>query len=260
MQNTAGVTITPDGAAIRWRRRGAGEPILLISGQAVGSASWDPIVPALGADHEVITFDLRGIDGSTTGDAPAWTMEQFAADALAVLRDASVTSAHVIAHSMGGRVAQRLAIAHPEVVATLTLIATTGGDAGGVARDAEASRVLASGGIAELAPYFFGPDGDRADMARFLQRDASIAARRGHYTASLGHDAWGELPAITAPTLIIHGDADAITPVGNGRMLAAAIPGARLLEIEGGHHAVHLQSAEVVPAVLAFVAAHPIGG
>ena len=252
-----GVATTPDGARLRWRRRGAGEPMLLISGQAVGSASWDPIVPALARHHEVITFDLRGIDGSGIGEAPAWTMAEFADDALAVLHAAGVERAHVVGHSMGGRVSQRLAIEHPDVVATLTLIATTGGDAGGVPRDPEASRVLASGGIAELAPYFFGPGGDDAEMARFLRRDASITARRGHYTASLGHDAWGELGAIAAPTLVIHDTADEITPAGNGRMLAAAIPRAELLEIADGHHAVHLQSAEVVPAVPAFAAAHP---
>jgi len=253
-----GTAVTPDGAHLQWRRRGSGEPMLLISGQAVGSASWDPIVPELAREHAVITFDLRGIDGSGIGDAPEWTMAEFADDALAVLLAAGAGRVHVVGHSMGGRVAQRLAIDHPEAVATLTLIATTGGDAGGVARDDEASRVLASGGIAELAPYFFGPEGEHAAMARFLHRDASITARRGHYTASLGHDAWGELGGIAAPTLVIHGTADEITPPGNGRMLAAAIPAAQLLEIAGGHHAVHLQSSEVVPAVLAFAAAHPL--
>jgi pimeloyl-ACP methyl ester carboxylesterase len=160
---------------------------------------------------------------------------------------------------MGGRIAQWIAIDHPERVATLTLVSSTGGDARGVPRPAHATAALAAGDPEILGAYFFG-DAFRAahpDVLGMLARsDAPIRARRGHFQASSTHDAWDDLGRIAAPTLVIHGSDDEITLVANGRELAARIPDATFLEIPGGH-GIHLESAAVREAIGAFAQQHP---
>lgn len=119
---------TADGARLAWRSRGGGEPLLLISGQAVDATAWDAVIPDLSRRFRVITFDHRGIGRSEPGADEAYTTRSFARDAAAVLDAAGVDRAHIYGHSMGGRVAQWLAIDHAPRVGALVLGATTGGD------------------------------------------------------------------------------------------------------------------------------------
>jgi pimeloyl-ACP methyl ester carboxylesterase len=134
-----------DGTPIAWTDAGTGSPLLLISGQGVDSSAWDGVLPAFAADHRVIVFDHRGTGASGAGDESGYTTRGFARDAVAVLDAAGVGRAHVYGHSMGGRVAQWLALDAPERVASLVLGATTAGDLGGSPRSAAASADLASG-------------------------------------------------------------------------------------------------------------------
>lgn len=251
---------TADGADLEWEEHGSGEPLLLIAGQGVSRRTWDLLLPALSAEFRVITYDHRGIGPSTLGDAPEWTTRALATDAIAVLDAAGIDRAHVVGHSMGGRIGQWLAIDHPERVASLTLIASTSGDARGHARPAHATAALAGGDPAVLGPYFFG-DAFRAEhpdiLGMLARSDTPIRARRGHFQASSTHDSWDDLGRIVAPTLVIHGTDDEITPVANGRDLAARIPHAVFLEVPGGH-GIHLESRAARDAILAFARAHPI--
>jgi pimeloyl-ACP methyl ester carboxylesterase len=257
-----GIARTPDGAELEWEEHGAGEPLLLIAGQGVSRRTWDLVIPSLANSFRVISYDHRGIGPSTLGHAPMWTTRALASDALAVLDAAGVVRAHVVGHSMGGRIAQWLAIDDPERVGTLTLVSSTGGDARGHARPAHATAALAAGDPATLGRYFFG-DAFRAqhpDVLGMLARsDAPIRARRGHFQASSTHDAWDDLARISAPTLVVHGADDEITPVANGRDLAQRIPGAAFLQVPGGH-GIHLESPGVRDAIVAFAHAHPLPG
>ena len=252
---------TADGALIEWSSIGSGEPVVLIAGQAVTRHSWDDVVPVLAASFRVITFDQRGIGHSTEGDEPPLTTRGLARDVLVVLQAAGVPRAHVIGHSMGGRVAQWLAVEAPDAVGSLVLMATTGGDAGGRPRAAEITAELAGGDASRLARRFFTDVYSEAHPSAidvFVRKEGSPATRRRAFEASATHDAWGELRNILVPTLVVHGSEDAITPPENGRALAALIPRAEYLEVAGARHAPHIGHPAVLAAIADFIERHPL--
>lgn len=256
-RGAAGTAATPDGAELAWSVHGdRGPAILLLPGQATTHRSWLHVVPQLAAGHRVVVMDHRGIGQSTLGRAPEVGTRGFAADAVEVLDAAGVEAAHLYGHSMGGRVAQWMAVDAPERVASLTLVGSTPGDSRGPARAPEVSRALAGGDLEAMGPLFFTEDflAAHPDVARdFFARDASVRARRVHYQVSTGHDAWEVLPRIDAPTLVVHGAADPVNLPEHGRLLAERIRGAELLELDGQRHCPHLESADCTAAVLAFV-------
>ena len=247
-----------DGERIAFEEHGSGVPLLLIAGQATGMHGWGPFADALARDFRVIVFDHRGIGASGEGDAARYSTRAFAADAVAVLDAAGVVAAHVIGHSMGGRVAQWLAADDPGRVRRLVLIATTATDrAGGPAqrRDPAAIADLLSGDRARMLPLFFDDAWAAAHPAAvdgFFHRVASRPALRGHFAASRDHDATDVLARIRADTLVIHGERDALTPIAHARLLADAIPHARLRELDA-RHGLHLDTPAVVDAVRDFL-------
>ena len=113
------IALAADGATLAWAEEGRGEPLLLIAGQATAMDGWGPTAEALAEHFRVIRFDHRGIGGSSNGDADRYTTRLLAADAATVLQAAGADSAHVYGHSMGGRIAQWLAIDHPQYVRAL---------------------------------------------------------------------------------------------------------------------------------------------
>ena len=123
---TDGWATAPDGTRLAWSSIGEGEPLLLVAGQAVDASAWDPVVPDLAWSFRVMTFDHRGIARSEPGERD-FTTRDLAADAVAVLDAAGVGRAHVYGHSMGGRVAQWMALDHPDRVGGLVLGATSAG-------------------------------------------------------------------------------------------------------------------------------------
>ena len=247
-----------DGTHIAWSQHGTGEPLLLISGQAVDSSSWEAVLPDFAAEYRVITFDHRGVGHSDPGPDIGYSTHSFARDAIAVLDAAGASVAHVYGHSMGGRIAQWVAINHAERVASLILGATTGGDERGVERSGSATADLLSGEPDLLARLFFRSGEQRVDARAFFASTASTHARRLHFAASRDHDAWDELASIVAPTLVIHGSEDELTPAENGRRIAAAIPGAEFELRRGYRHGYFLEDPEATAAVLGFMAKHPL--
>ena len=111
---------------IAWESTGKGSPLLLIQGLGYGRWGWDPIVPGLEARHLVIAFDNRGIGESDKPEGP-YTAAQMAGDALQVLDEAGIERAHVFGASLGGMIAQELAVIAPERVDRLVLGCTTPG-------------------------------------------------------------------------------------------------------------------------------------
>lgn len=247
--------IADDGVRLAFEERGSGVPVLLIAGQATGRRGWGPFAEALTEDFRVIAFDHRGIDESGEGDPARYSTRVFADDAVAVLDAAGVAAAHVVGHSMGGRVAQWLAAEHPARVRRLVLIATSAGDRVGARRDPAAVADLLSGDRDRMTPLFFDAAwaaGHPEVVDAFFTRTASRAALRGHFAASRDHDAVEALGRIRAETLVVHGARDTLTPVDHARLLAAGIAGARLDERDAGH-GLHLDTPEVVAAVRAFL-------
>ena len=245
----------PDGTRLAYDETGTGVPVLLIAGQATGRRGWGPFADALARDFRVVVYDHRGIDESGLGDPSSYSTRGFAEDAVAVLDAAGVGAAHVVGHSMGGRIAQWLAADHPERVRKLVLLATTSGDRSAEPRDPSVIADLLSGDRQRMLPLFFDDAWAAAHPAAvdgFFHRVASRPALRGHFAASRDHNATDALARIRADTLVIHGERDALTPIAHARLLADAIPHARLRELDA-RHGLHLDTPAVVDAVRDFL-------
>lgn len=257
--------VSPDGARIGFDVDGAGEPLVLLAGQANSRHWWDAVRPDLAASSTTIATDHLGTGTSDTPERVEWSTRRFARDVVSVLDELGIGRAHVYGTSMGGRVAQWLAADHPDRVGALVLGATTGGGAGAVPAGPDVLRPLSADprtAREALTELMVSPSWRRAHPGPLtvLGDDTmSERARREHRRASARHDAWDALPGITAPTLVLHGTEDAFTPPENGTLLAGRIPGARLHLVDGARHAYFLERrTEASGAVLDFLAAHPL--
>lgn len=225
-------------------RRAGGRPTLLIAGQALGRASWDPILPRLRAAGPVIAFDHRGVGASDDVFPRRWTTREQAADAVAVLDAAGAERAAVYGFSMGGRAAQWLAADHADRVRALILGGTSAGDRIGVPRPEESLRILLRSDRRALLELFFTPQWlhahpDRASAITAVPR--SLPAQRAHFAASTDHDGAEALSAITAPTLILHGGDDRMCVADNARILGERIRGAETRIYPGARHGYHFE-------------------
>lgn len=222
-------------------------PVVLLSPQAMDDANWTPALGVLGAHRDVVVLHPRGV-GRSGPEVPAQvTTREFARDVVAVLDALEIPLAHVYGQSMGGRVAQWLAVDHPDRVAALVLGSTTPGDRHGVPRPAEVTRVMTSGASPARAELFVsaGFRHRHPELTATLAPAArSAAALRAHFHASRQHDAWAVLPDVQAPTLVLHGTADQVCPVHNGELLAQRIPGATLRRVRNGRHGFHVEFAQ----------------
>lgn len=250
---------TADGARLHWESFGEGPGLLLIAGQATTHRSWPHVVPQLARGRRVVVFDHRGVGRSTLGEPEGLTTRGLAQDALAVMADAGLSTADVYGHSLGGRVGQWLAADAPDRVSRLILASTTGGDRRDGPRAPGIDAALASGDLETMTPLFFTEDfaAQHPDVVHeFFARDASLTARRLHFQASRGHDAWDDLPRIQVPTLILHGADDQVTRPDSARRIAELVPAAQLRILEGQRHCPHLESTEAMAAVEEFLAAY----
>lgn len=240
----------------------AGAPaLLLLQGQGNSHQWWDGIREGFEADFQTITMDYRGT-GSSRGPVEHWTISGFAADAADVLDAAGVRTALVYGTSMGGRIAQILAVNHPDRVAALVLACTSPGGKHAVQRPREVSASLAQGSPPErvkiLHELFYTPLWPHSPEESSLLGDATMNRMEAaaHRKASNQHDAWDVLPAVSAPTLVLHGEDDQMTPAENASLLAGRIPGAELQVYPGGRHGFFEEfSGQVTPAVTGFLRA-----
>jgi pimeloyl-ACP methyl ester carboxylesterase len=251
-----------DGAAIAWQSDGPTEApaVLLVMGLAWPAASWYRQVPALAERYRVLRIDNRG--AGLTGDVPGapYTVETMAGDCLAVLDEAGVADAHVVGISMGGLMAQRLAMTVPERVRSLCLMATHPGITHAVLNpDAmEMLQKRAEMTPAEAAeasiPFNYGP----ATARELIEEDWAVrfplaATNDGYLAQVMGTAQWSgydRLPTITTPTLVVHGEIDRLVPLANGEILASRIPGAELTVVPGANHVLTTDEADQVNKIL----------
>ncbi|GGU70884.1 alpha/beta hydrolase [Streptomyces albospinus] len=232
-----------DGTALAYQRQGAGRPLVLLQGQANNHHWWDPIRADFHTTHATITLDYRGT-GNSDRPRVGYSTRQFAEDVIAVLDASGVGQADVYGTSMGGRVAQWVAARHPRRVRRLVLGCTSPGGPHAVERDAAVRRSLAQAdpeaGRRALIDLMYSPAwraGHPGPYPTLGDPGMPPHARHGHLVASNGHDAWDALPLIGAPTLILHGDQDRLTPPDNLPLLAARIPDSRTHLFPGARHA-----------------------
>lgn len=253
----------PDGAEIAWSSEGAADapPVLLVMGLAYPAAMWFRLVPALAEHYRVIRVDNRG--AGLTGDVPGapYTVETMAGDCLAVLDEAGVDRVHVVGISMGGLIAQELALSAPERVVSLCLMATHPGIAHAVINP-EALALVTSGRdgmtpqeAAEASiPFNYAPSTPRERIQEDWSVRLPLACSLAGYTAQVqGTLPWtrhDDLPRITAPALVLHGELDALVPPENGRRLVERIPGAEHVTVPDANHVLMTDQPEQVSKVL----------
>jgi pimeloyl-ACP methyl ester carboxylesterase len=247
-----------DGVSIAYTVRGDGPPLLLIAGTGYPASTWWPdSLDRLARVHSVITYDHRGTGRSTSSDGP-YTTRLFAKDAAVLLRSLDLGPVHVVGHSMGGRVAQWLAIDAPDLVASLVLVAT---GSGRLPMDPPQSRGVPVPTILRLhelgydgmlrdqiARTFFTPEyvashPERVDwlFEAFWQGRPELEDYLKHVEARQTHDAHDFLGGLDVPTLLVVGTRDthagATGPhVSQSQALVPLIRGSTLHTVDGGSH------------------------
>jgi pimeloyl-ACP methyl ester carboxylesterase len=237
-------TALADGTRIEYEVQGAGEPVLLVHGLGYARWGWEPIADRLSTDFLVVSFDNRGIGESDVPPGP-YTVAQLAADAVAVLDAAGLERVGLVGASLGGMVAQQVAIAYPERVEKLVLLCTTPGGADAypmpertVRLFAEAASLPPEEALRRFVENSLLVRGELVDVLyeRRLANPPHPQGWQAQAAAGMGWDAAGRLGRISAPTLILHGTADNVIDYRNSELLAEAIPGARLRLFDGAGH------------------------
>jgi 3-oxoadipate enol-lactonase len=243
--------LTIGGRRLFHQRRGAGEPLLLIMGMSGTHLSWgEPFLGDLERDFDVVAYDHRGI-GRSDPESQAFSIADLAEDAAGILDALGWDEAHVLGISMGGMIAQELALRHPERIRTLTLGCTyCGGPGSALAPQATIDKLSAGmmSGDRELAirngfevnvSAAFAADEANYETFRAMAKalPAPVPVIMLQMQAIAQHDTSARLPGLTGlPTLVIHGDEDAMLPVQNGKLIASLIPDATLDVLEGVGH------------------------
>ncbi|MGI8440739.1 MAG: alpha/beta fold hydrolase [Thermoleophilaceae bacterium] len=247
-----------NGVRLFYERRGAGEPLLFITGFAIPAAVFDPVLDDYAERFECVTYDNRSSGRSSAPLRPT-SIPEMAADAAALLERLGIESAHVYGLSMGGMIAQELALRFPERVRGLVLGCTTPGGPRAVRPTVRELLSLGKGmlgGLAKpgrpwLAPAVFSPEFRREEPEEVLALLEGFGSHRPtpwganyHLLASVYHDTASRLDQIQAPTLVMHGERDAMDPVANSLFMAERIPDAELAIVPGAGHAYPLEAPE----------------
>jgi len=261
-------TIATSDGDLSYEVTGIGPPVLAIQGVGVIGRGWRPQIDRLSRHFTFITFDNRGIGRSPRGSGPL-TIEQMALDALAVIGAAGHDRVHVVGHSMGGLIAQHLALTHRERVKSLALLCTF---ADGAAATRLSGRMLLLGLRARIGTRAMRRNGmlkmimpadylshhDPVALARDLGdlfgRDLADqpAIIREQLRAMSRYNSISRLGELTGiPTLVASARHDPIAPPILGKAIATRIHGARYVEFERASHAVPIQLADEVNALLA---------
>lgn len=248
------------GASDAGSRAGTRPPVLFLTG--IGLTAGVALRPI--ADLEAHFHVLTATAGPGPG-APAT-----AGDAVALLDAAGVEQAHIVGLSFGGAIAQEIAIRHPGRVRSLVLGSSTAGGAlyrppGPEVRDflGRLDELPAEEGLWASVPYLYAAATRRRhapligeDLAGRLTQPLAPDDYRRQRAIARAHDVAADLSAITAPTLVVHGQLDRILPLDNGRRLAAGIAGARFVPVRGGAHAFPTDVPHATGELVSFLLEH----
>jgi pimeloyl-ACP methyl ester carboxylesterase len=231
-------------------RHGAGEPLLLITGWTISAAVFEPVLSDYAEHFECIVYDHRG--SGRSGGSPPTTMGAYADDAAALLTSLRIPRAHVYGVSMGGMVAQELALRHPDRVRGVVLGGTTPGGPFAPLLGPADLLAIARGGVEERgirAPLLFSeafreeqPERVRELVRHFTAHRSSAKAIGAQTLASARFSSGSRLGRLRAPTLVMHGERDRLVPLAASKLLAARIPDAELAVVPGAGHAYALEA------------------
>lgn len=252
-----------DGTRIHYSVTGrpGGTPVLFIQGLGADKHGWDLQRLATAPWYRAIALDNRGAGRS---DKPhgEYSLEQMADDAVAVLDNAGIDTAHVVGASMGGAISQILAVRHPHRLRSLTLACTAGGhhpwreELLASWRDAALQRGIGSMGQ-EAARWVIGPRSFRRLLPAMgwlgplaLGRPSHAFAAQVDAILNVDTSYAAELENVTVPTLVVVGNQDILTPRGDSEELADRIPTAELAVISGAAHGLMVEHAAKFNRVL----------
>jgi 3-oxoadipate enol-lactonase len=256
-----------NGLSLYYEEHGEGEPLLCIMGLGADHLAWALQLEAFAARHRTIVFDNRDVGQSSYADGP-YEVTDMAADTLALADALGLDGFHLLGASLGGGVAQHLALAAPERVHTLTLAVTWAGS-GAYAREktrlwAQECRLRDRDGwldallLATVSERFYENDEMVTLVKQVMRANEHPQTPDGferQAAASSRHDLRGRLGDLAMPVHVISGEHDVLIPRWKQEELAAEIPGAKLTVIPGGSHALQLEfPQEFNAAVLDFIA------
>ena len=256
--------VQANGIEITYEKTGSGPPIVFISGVGYGGWFWHRLVPLLEKHFTVVTFDNRGAGGTTHAPGP-YSVELMAADTAGLLDALDLRSMVVFGHSLGGFIAQELAVTRPDLVGRLVLASTNHGGVNVIPITPEAMAVMmdrtgdpqelirrgisiaAASGFSERQPEMVqalidyrltgpvpGPQYNAQVMAgagMSVLTDAQVAER---------------MAALTMPVLVYFGEEDRVVPPGNAGLLAKKIPSARVEILPGTGHIFPIENPQAV--------------
>jgi 3-oxoadipate enol-lactonase len=254
-----------DGLELHYEERGSGRSLLLVAGIPAVAGDWAPLAERLSGSRRVIAFDNRGSGRSTVTPGP-YSTASLAADAVSLLDHLGVERADVFGMSLGGMIAQEMALGWPERVDRLVLGCTHCGVRHAAPMPRETGRAFAmetddwAQRMRALAPFAFARDVDPALLERFVEkksRDVQDAeGYRAQIAAVLAHDTWDRLPRIEPHTVILTGDDDQVIPAASSDVLNERIPDSLLYVVSGAGHLFFLERPdETVRALETFVPA-----
>jgi pimeloyl-ACP methyl ester carboxylesterase len=247
-----------DGMRIAFTRAGVGPALVMLHGAPSDSRTWQWMLPDLSRDHTVIAWDAPGFGQSSEID-DSWRAPRFA-DALAAFVAAlGVERPHLVGHSFGTMVALSLFARHPSVPASLVLIGGYAGWAGSLPPDEVARRVEMFVGMAELGdafdpksyPGLFSeliPADRDAVLTAMMRENIRPATIRAAGYIGAETDLRPVLPTVNVPTLVLHGQADARSPLANAEALHAAISTSQLVVLPKLGHACVVEDPEACAA------------
>lgn len=245
-------------AEVYYEVRGAGEPLVLIPGFASGAWSWSWQQDELAKDFRVITFDPRGIAGSTINDGAEISIGNIADDVSELLDALGIDAAHILGISFGGFVAQEFALKYPQKVKKLVLASTSFGGPNHVAPSMEVLAAFASTEglnsaerIRQYLPMAFSPqfvEDNVSTVDRFCDLRERNKVPEPVYLqqlrSAMAFNAESRVPQIAAETLVVSGGIDTVVPLENSRNLASAIREARLEIIQDTGHMAFVEKAD----------------
>ena len=250
------VTEAP-GFRLYHEEHGSGFPLLLINGLGSDHLEWLHQLPSFSGSFRIVVFDNRGTGRSAVPPGP-YTTAQMADDAAALLGFLGIGRAHVLGVSLGGMIAQEVALRHPDLVDGLVLGCTSPG--GGLSvrpsPEALAAFALAKGDDREaelrrMVPFLYTdtccrerPEEVEGFIRRMMENPPPLAGYLAQLAAAISHDASSRLSRIRARTLVITGDADRLVDCENSRRIAGRIPGAKLVVLPGAPHRLFAENAE----------------
>ena len=228
---------------------GQGHPLVMIRGVGSNADHWYEQVPILSKKYQLLVFDNRGI-ARTSDPGGSFSTKDMAADTVALMEAVGIKKAHVLGYSMGGMIAQELALAYPAKISGLILVATDCGISLRIEARPEYSRLFtemirlgtneaktaAADCLFAKQTFESRPDIIQRYAEVSLRFSASRKTLERQWEAITRHDACSRLQNITAPTLVITGSEDVLIPPENARTLAERIPNAQLRLIDGGGH------------------------